>query len=151
MTLMLQLSTYALTIFRKRVELPDSEEKSSSSSFVDVDFWDTAGQEAFAKMHPSYYYRAHCCILTFDVTRKITYTHLADWYKELREYCPNIPCIVVANKIDVNYEVSRWCMFSNTLPNSMFIAIRLRRKTLSSPPNIICHFSLSRLRMGKMW
>lgn len=70
-----------------------------------ADFWDTAGQEAFNRMHPSYYYRSHCCILVFDVTRKITYQHLSDWYKELREHCPNIPCVLVANKIDVDYNV----------------------------------------------
>ena len=93
-----QLSTYALTLFRKEVRL-DGE-----SSVVD--FWDTAGQEAFNRMHPSYYYRAHCCILLFDVTRKDTYQHLADWYKELREYCENIPVVLVANKIDVDYNVS---------------------------------------------
>ena len=57
-------------------------------------------------MHPSYYYRSHCCILVFDVTRKITYQHLSDWYKELREHCENIPCVLVANKIDVDYNVS---------------------------------------------
>jgi GTPase SAR1 family protein len=56
-------------------------------------------------MHPSYYYRSHCCILVFDVTRKITYQHLSDWYKELREHCENIPCVLVANKIDVDYNV----------------------------------------------
>lgn len=72
-----------------------------------ADFWDTAGQESFNRMHPSYYYRAHCCILVFDVTRKITYTHLADWYKELREFCEGIPCVLVANKIDVDYNVTR--------------------------------------------
>lgn len=94
-----QLSTYALTLFRKEVRLESGE-----SSVVD--FWDTAGQEAFNRMHPSYYYRAHCCILLFDVTRKMTYQHLADWYKELREYCENIPVVLVANKIDVDYNVS---------------------------------------------
>jgi Rab-like protein 2 len=70
-----------------------------------TDFWDTAGQESFNRLHPSYYYRAHCCILVFDVTRKITYQHLQDWYDELREYCPSIPCVLVANKIDVDYNV----------------------------------------------
>jgi small GTP-binding protein len=74
-------------------------------TYVPSDFWDTAGQEAFSRMHPSYYYRAHCCILVFDVTRKITYQHLADWYKELRDHCENIPCVLVANKIDVDYNV----------------------------------------------
>jgi Rab-like protein 2 len=58
-------------------------------------------------MHPSYYYRAHCCILQFDVTRKVTYQHLTDWYKELREYCEDIPVLLVANKIDVDYNVTR--------------------------------------------
>jgi len=96
-----QLSTFALTLFRKEVKL-DGEETSSV-----VDFWDTAGQEAFNRMHPSYYYRAHCCILMFDVTRKITYQHLTDWYKELREYCEGIPVVLVANKIDVDYNVTR--------------------------------------------
>lgn len=42
----------------------------------------------------------------FDVTRKVTYQNLANWYKELREYCENIPCFLVANKIDVDMNVS---------------------------------------------
>ena len=79
----------------------------ASTFFYLLDFWDTAGQETFNRMHPSYYYRAHCCILVFDVTRKITYQHLADWYRELREFCEGIPCVLVANKIDVDYNVTR--------------------------------------------
>jgi Rab-like protein 2 len=58
-------------------------------------------------MHPSYYHRANACILVFDVCRKSTYQHLEDWYKEMRRYSENIPCICVANKIDVNYEVTK--------------------------------------------
>mmetsp|Transcript_9654 Transcript_9654/g.16003 ORF Transcript_9654/g.16003 Transcript_9654/m.16003 type:complete len:212 (-) Transcript_9654:126-761(-) len=96
-----QLSTYALTLFRKEILLGDDKKMST------IDFWDTAGQETFNRMHPSYYYRAHCCILVFDVTRKVTYQHLSDWYAELREYCPDIPCVLVANKIDVDYNVTR--------------------------------------------
>lgn len=57
-------------------------------------------------MHPSYYYRAHACVLVFDVTRKVTYKNLTDWYGELRQYCEGIPCLLVANKIDVDYNVS---------------------------------------------
>lgn len=57
-------------------------------------------------MHPSYYFGAHVCILVFDVTRKSTYKNLDNWYKKLRNYCEQIPCIVVANKIDVDYEVT---------------------------------------------
>lgn len=65
-------------------------------------------------MHPSYYYRAHACVLVFDVTRKATYKNLTDWYGELRQYCEGIPCLLVANKIDVDYNVregERVCMY----------------------------------------
>ena len=96
-----QLSTYALTLFRKVVNLETTGEVRT------VDFWDTAGQESFNRMHPSYYYRTHCCIMVFDVTRKITYQHLSDWYNEFREYCGDVPCVLVANKIDVDYNVTR--------------------------------------------
>ena len=44
--------------------------------------------------------------MAFDVTRKVTYKNLDRWYAELQEYCPGIPTIVVANKIDVDYRVT---------------------------------------------
>ena len=36
----------------------------------------------------------------FDVGRKSTYKNLSQWYTELREHCPTLPTVVVANKID---------------------------------------------------
>ncbi|RLV87429.1 hypothetical protein DV515_00015705 [Chloebia gouldiae] len=71
------------------------------------DFWDTAGQERFRSMHASYYHQAHACIMVFDVQRKVTYKNLNSWYKELREFRPEIPCIVVANKIDADMKVTQ--------------------------------------------
>ncbi|CEG48288.1 rab-like protein 2a-like [Plasmopara halstedii] len=97
-----QLSTFALTLYRKDVEVIGENGK----RIVKVDLWDTAGQERFSSMHPSFYYGATACILVFDVTRKVTYQNLANWYKELREYCENIPCFLVANKIDVDMNVT---------------------------------------------
>uniref|UniRef100_A0A8C8J255 Uncharacterized protein n=1 Tax=Oncorhynchus tshawytscha TaxID=74940 RepID=A0A8C8J255_ONCTS len=88
----LQLSTYALTLYKYTTTI--------DSKAVLVDFWDTAGQERFQSMHPSYYHKAHACIMVFDVQRKITYKNLTSWYTGLREYRPEIPCVVVANKID---------------------------------------------------
>eukprot|EP01113_Clastostelium_recurvatum_P029136 TRINITY_DN35170_c0_g1_i1.p1 TRINITY_DN35170_c0_g1~~TRINITY_DN35170_c0_g1_i1.p1 ORF type:complete len:134 (-),score=35.45 TRINITY_DN35170_c0_g1_i1:15-416(-) len=57
-------------------------------------------------MHPAYYYRAHVCVLVFDITRKITYKNLVGWFNELQEHRKGIPIIVVANKIDVDYSVT---------------------------------------------
>jgi len=100
-----QLSTYALTLYRKEAIVHDADGREKE---VKIDFWDTAGQERFDSMHPSYYNRAHACILVFDVTRKQTYQHLTDWYKEMRDSdgCGNIPVIVVANKIDIDPRVT---------------------------------------------
>lgn len=42
----------------------------------------------------------------FDVTRKVTYTNLVNWYTELRRFCPHIPTVCIANKIDVDYAVT---------------------------------------------
>lgn len=93
-----QLSTFALTVFRHTAKVAEKD--------VVVDFWDTAGQERFTNMHPSYYHKAHVCVLVFDCTRKVTYQHLGQWYEELRRY-RQCPTIVVANKIDVDYKVTR--------------------------------------------
>ncbi|KAG1689106.1 Rab-like protein 2A [Nymphon striatum] len=93
-----QLSTYALTLYKYKTK-HDGED-------VTIDFWDTAGQERFSSMHASYYHNAHACILVFDVTRKITYKNLPNWYAELREYRSEIPCICAANKIDADIKAT---------------------------------------------
>ncbi|NWW96554.1 RBL2A protein, partial [Rhynochetos jubatus] len=94
-----QLSTFALTLYKHRAWV--------DGRAVLVDFWDTAGQERFQSMHASYYHKAHACIMVFDVQRKVTYKNLNSWYKELREFRPEIPCIVVANKIDADVRVTQ--------------------------------------------
>mmetsp|Transcript_27879 Transcript_27879/g.70485 ORF Transcript_27879/g.70485 Transcript_27879/m.70485 type:complete len:228 (-) Transcript_27879:308-991(-) len=88
-------STYAVNIFSHK------HTDAKSQKEFRIDFWDTAGQEQFSNLHPSYYYEAHCCILAFDVTRKITYKNLEKWYENLRHgVMRDIPIICIANKID---------------------------------------------------
>ena len=91
-------STHALTMYRHEYNMKGKKLK--------VDIWDTAGQESFNELHPTYYFGAMVCILVFDAQRKITYTNLKDWYKEMRSHCPHIPCIVIANKIDMDEKVT---------------------------------------------
>ncbi|XP_050809320.1 rab-like protein 2B isoform X1 [Gopherus flavomarginatus] len=94
-----QLSTFALTLYKYTTNVDGKN--------ILVDFWDTAGQERFQSMHACYYHKAHACIMVFDVQRKVTYKNLNNWYKELREFRPEIPCIVVANKIDADMKVTQ--------------------------------------------
>lgn len=95
-----RLSTHGCTIFDKLHTLSDG-------TSVDVTLWDTAGQEKFQHLHPSYYFQADACIMVFDVTRKQTYLGLKNWYKELREQSGDIPVILAANKCDINYMVTK--------------------------------------------
>ena len=94
-----QSSTYAVNLFKYSTKVRGRR--------VAVDIWDTGGQERFSTMHPSYYHGSHACVLVFDVERKVTYRNLGAWYREMREYRPGIPCLVVANKIDIDMKVTQ--------------------------------------------
>mmetsp|Transcript_48813 Transcript_48813/g.66436 ORF Transcript_48813/g.66436 Transcript_48813/m.66436 type:complete len:158 (-) Transcript_48813:279-752(-) len=87
-------STHALTLYRRAQQI--------KGKHVEIDIWDTAGQESFADLHPTYYFGAHVCILVFDATRKITYTNLKEWYSKMRNSCPHIPVLCIANKVDLD-------------------------------------------------
>ncbi|CAN0878706.1 Ras-related protein RABC2a [Linum grandiflorum] len=69
--------------------------------------WDTAGQERFRTLTSSYYRNAQGIILVYDVTRRETFTNLADvWSKEVDLYCTNQDCVkmLVGNKVDKDSE-----------------------------------------------
>ena len=62
--------------------------------------WDTAGQEKFGSLRDGYYTETDCAIIMFDVTSRITYKHVKDWFKDLSRICNNIPIVVTGNKVD---------------------------------------------------
>jgi GTP-binding nuclear protein Ran len=64
--------------------------------------WDTAGQERFSGLRDGYYIQAHCGIIMFDVTSRITYKNVPNWHRDLTRVCENIPLVLVGNKCDIN-------------------------------------------------
>ncbi|KAG6510687.1 hypothetical protein ZIOFF_028715 [Zingiber officinale] len=69
--------------------------------------WDTAGQERFRTLTSSYYRGAQGIIMVYDVTRRDTFTNLADvWGKEIDQHSTNQDCIkmLVGNKVDKESE-----------------------------------------------
>lgn len=62
--------------------------------------WDTAGQERSAGLRDAMYASASCAIIMFDVTSRVSYQHLPDWYKRINRVCGDIPIVVCGNKID---------------------------------------------------
>ena len=70
---------------------------------VKLQIWDTAGSEQYRSITRSYYRAAAAAILVYDVTRRQSFAHLAEWLDEARiNGNPNISVIVVGNKIDLH-------------------------------------------------
>ncbi|XP_014252479.1 ras-related protein Rab-36-like [Cimex lectularius] len=68
-----------------------------------LQIWDTAGQEKFKCLAPSYYRSAHVIVIVFDVTKMTTLANCVNWYKSaMKEYNNDrLPYIIVlGNKID---------------------------------------------------
>lgn len=63
--------------------------------------WDTAGQERFGGLREGYYLEANCAIIMFDVSAPNTYRNVQNWYQDLTRVCPNIPIVLVGNKVDI--------------------------------------------------
>jgi GTP-binding nuclear protein Ran len=66
-----------------------------------VHVWDTAGQERFGGLREGYYLDASGAIIMFDVTAPATYQNVSTWHRDLLRVCPNIPIVLVGNKVDI--------------------------------------------------
>jgi small GTP-binding protein len=79
--------------------------KKAASSFLPLFFpflKDTAGQERFRTLTPSYYRGAQGAILLYDVTSRETFRRLDQWLTELNTFAnkSDLVKMLVANKID---------------------------------------------------
>jgi len=63
--------------------------------------WDTAGQEKFGGLRDGYYINGQAAIIMFDVTARLTYKRVPNWFRDITRVCENIPIVLVGNKVDV--------------------------------------------------
>ena len=76
-------------------------EFTTSKGKIKFNVWDTAGQEKLAGLKDGYYIDAHCAIIMFDVTSRITYKNVPKWHRDITWICGEIIRIVlVGNKVD---------------------------------------------------
>ena len=64
------------------------------------DVWDTAGQEKFGGLRNGYYIGGKCAMIMFDVTARVTYKNVPNWYRDIERICGGIPIALVGNKVD---------------------------------------------------
>ncbi|MFX0076474.1 MAG: Rab family GTPase [Candidatus Hermodarchaeota archaeon] len=74
---------------------------------VTIQIWDIAGQEKWVKMRHLYYKGAHGALIVGDITRENTFEQLKDfWSPDLKQFCGEIPKILVINKVDLKPIIS---------------------------------------------
>ena len=70
---------------------------------INVEIWDTAGQEKFKKITSQYYNGADGIILIFDITNKESFEKISFWIQDLSNKIDldNICLILIGNKTDL--------------------------------------------------
>lgn len=80
----------------------DSYSDVYENQVVEIQIWDTAGQEQFQDLGPMYYRGAAGAILVFDLTKRDTFTALDKWLERFRSVCgDDSVLVVVGNKSDL--------------------------------------------------
>eukprot|EP00245_Coleochaete_scutata_P002086 TRINITY_DN12687_c0_g1_i1.p1 TRINITY_DN12687_c0_g1~~TRINITY_DN12687_c0_g1_i1.p1 ORF type:complete len:212 (-),score=36.69 TRINITY_DN12687_c0_g1_i1:762-1397(-) len=69
---------------------------------IKLQIWDTAGQESFRSITRSYYRGAAGALLVYDITRRETFNHLANWLEDARQHAnSNMTIMLIGNKCDL--------------------------------------------------
>ena len=91
-------STVAAAWFQKTTTTSDGKP-------VNIQLWDTAGQEEYKSLAPIYYKDSQAAILVYSVVDQGSFEKTVQWRKELvMSRGENIKIVIVANKIDLATE-----------------------------------------------
>eukprot|EP00117_Sycon_ciliatum_P029042 scpid79539/ scgid23216/ Ras-related protein Rab-27A len=91
-------TTIGLDFFERRV--------TRRGSRINLQLWDTSGQERFRSVTSSIYRNAYGYMMVFDLTNEKTFMNIRDWLTTLRENVASITddpdVILVGNKVDLH-------------------------------------------------
>jgi small GTP-binding protein len=67
--------------------------------------FDIAGQSLYDSVNDYFFSGAGSALIVFDLTRRETFSHVQDWYGEVRKRIPYpIPTILLGNKSDLDHD-----------------------------------------------
>lgn len=92
------LATFGTKATKKRMKF-----KKDNNTIYDLILmiWDVMGQQEFKNIRTHAYQGTHGALIVCDITRKETLYNLGLWQTELFSIAPEIPLIILANKIDL--------------------------------------------------
>lgn len=90
--------------------LYDSFQEVRDGHQIEIQIWDTAGQEQYRALSPVYFRSAAAAVIVFDVTNTESFNNVGGWLTSFREVSTDKAVIViVGNKVDLeaNRKVTR--------------------------------------------
>jgi len=69
-----------------------------------INVWDTAGNEKLGGLRDGYYILSNGAVIFFDVTSRITYKNVPNWFRDLDRVIGGegkVPIVLCGNKVDV--------------------------------------------------
>lgn len=67
--------------------------------------WDLGGQERFDFIRRGFYRGARAVALVFDASNRNSFYNLLRWWREARDFLPNAPVLLLANKTDLSRQI----------------------------------------------
>ncbi|XP_076454084.1 ras-related C3 botulinum toxin substrate 1-like [Babylonia areolata] len=87
--------------------------------WVNLQLWDTAGQEGFDRLRCLAYPNTDLFMLCFSLDRPSTLKHVKEtWFPEVREYGTNVPLVLVGTKLDLRLDTASAIQQSSDSTNS---------------------------------
>jgi small GTP-binding protein len=75
---------------------------------INLQLWDTAGKEEYKKIRPLSYPQTDVLIICFSLVSQTSLENVQNmWIPEIKQYCPNVPYILVGMKSDLRDAVSQ--------------------------------------------
>lgn len=107
-----KLTKAARNAFRK-VMLKDTSGKQQ----VELELWDTAGQEDYDRIRPLSYSNADVVVICFSIDSPTSLKNVVNkWYPEVKYFCRNVPILLVGNKKDLRSEFDVDYSSSDSVP-----------------------------------
>ena len=109
---------------------------------------DTAGQEFFGKLRPSYYRGASACLIMFALNEKSSFDAIPDWLAEFRKHIPT--AAVPITLVGVRSKSQKFLARERKQKKSLEKEIRQRKEKQTNWPQKIIQRFLNTIKFRKL-